>query len=356
MSKTYETPYFIMHQEKLEKNLTKLKNIASLSGIHILHTLKSFNENSVTPLISQQLSGMSISSKKELQMAKEASAKHIHLYAPAFKEKELLDCIDEVQSISFNSLGQWNRFKKLAKETSKGLRINPRLQLSIPNHCNPNLEHSRLGMDTQTFLNAYKTMPKNFEQLEGLHFHALFQSSVDDLILLLDSILKHYQQVLPKLKWLNLGGGHTFTDLNYDVNTFVKHLLNFQKLYPNITFYFEPGESVTKGCGEFVCSVLDIVTINKQKIAILDTSIETHLLDVAIVGMKLKVRETQNEPTAYLYELSGNSCLQGDTMGKYFFKKKLSIGDHIIFEDMMPYSMVKMSEFNGMEKASFYLE
>ena len=350
------TPCFIMHKEKLIQNLKFLKKLETLANVHILHTLKSFNMSSVMPFIAGNISGMSISSEKELTMAKEAKAKYIHLYAPAFKEASLKRMLDEVNTVSFNSLGQWQRFKDLKGSSSKGLRINPKLQISIPTYCNPNLEHSRLGINTEEFISAYKNNINNFEYLEGLHLHALFQSSVEDLVLLLNYILEHYQEVLPKLKWLNLGGGHNFTELNYDIDTFVKHLVNFQELYPNITIYFEPGETVTKGCGEFVCTVLDIIKISGQEIVILDTSVETHLLDVAIVNMKLKVQETQTEPTPYFYELTGNSCLQGDIIGQYFFTKELHIGDQVVFEDMMAYSMVKMTEFNGMEKATFYLQ
>ena len=355
MSRDFKTPYFLMHKEKLEQNLETLRKLETLTNVKILHTLKSFNESSITPIISKQLSGMSISSKKELQMAKEASSKYIHLYAPAFKEQELLDYVDDVQSISFNSLGQWNRFKDLGKEISKGLRINPKLALDIPSHCNANLSTSRLGVDSMEFLNSYNDNPHDFEKLEGLHFHALFQDNSKGLSLLFEHISTNYEKVLPHLKWLNLGGGHNFTSVDYELDTFVKELVNFQKLYPNITLYFEPGESVTKGCGEFICTVLDIVNIGRQKIVILDTSVETHLIDVAIVRMKLKVRHTHKEPSVYAYELTGNSCLQGDIIGQYYFSKELHIGEQVIFEDMMPYTMVKMTEFNGMEKAKFYL-
>ncbi len=355
MSKDFETPYFLLHNEKLEKNLKKLKTLERLANVKILHTLKSFNQSSITPTIAKELTGMSISSKNELQMAKEASARHIHLYAPAFKEQELLSYIDDVNSISFNSLGQWKRFKNLGDKSSKGLRINPKLSLNIPSHCNANLSSSRLGVYYAQFLQCYADNPLTFQQLEGLHFHALFQDKVQDLSILLEHILNNYAHILPHLKWLNLGGGHDFTSVDYGVDTFIKELVNFQKLYPNIEIYFEPGESVTKGCGEFVASVLDIVKVADKNIVILDTSIETHLLDVAIVKLKLKVKETQKKPTPYLYELTGNSCLQGDQIGEYFFTHPLQVGDKIVFEDILAYSMVKMTKFNGMEKARFYV-
>jgi len=353
MSNKMQTPYFLMYKKKLLANLERLQQIEKRAGVHILHTLKSFNQASVLPLISNTLSGMSIASMQELKMAQEAKAKHLHLYAPAFKEHELKEMIDHIDTLSLNSLGQWERFEEL--NCSKGLRINPKLHLPIPNHCNPNLDYSRLGVDTAEFLKHFNENNEAFNTLEGLHFHALFQSSEQGLTILLDHILAHYQEVLPQLKWLNLGGGHSFTDVNYKVDSFCKEIDNFKKIYPQIELYFEPGESVTKETGEFVCTVLDIVNIGRQKVVILDTSVETHLLDVVIVNLRLKVKETQRESSPYFYELAGNSCMQGDFIGEYFFTKKLSIGDKVVFENMMSYTMVKMTEFNGMTKAGFYL-
>ena len=342
-----------MHENKLMQNLAKLQELESKAGVHILHTLKSFNQASVLPIISEKLSGMSIASPKELTMAKGTNAKHLHLYAPAFKSEQLESMIDHIDTISFNSLNQWNAFKSL--NSSKGLRINPKLKLEIPSHCNPNLEASRLGLDSLEFIESYRNNQELFKELEGLHFHALFQSSELGVSLLLNHIVLNYQEVLPQIKWLNLGGGHNFTSVDYKIDSFCKEVDKFKKLYPNIELYFEPGESVTKGCGEFVTTVLDIVNVADKKVVILDTSVETHLLDVAIVNVPLKVRGTQNESTAYFYVLAGNSCLQGDIIGEYFFKEEVKIGDKIIFENMMAYSLVKMTEFNGMEKAKFYL-
>ena len=353
MSREMKTPYFVMHKDKFMHNLKKLQHIEQKANVRILHTLKSFNQETVLPSISQKLAGMSIASKKELTMAKKAGARHLHLYAPAFKEQELKEIIEEVDTLSFNSLGQWQRFKGL--NCSKGLRINPKLHLPIPDHCNPNLDYSRLGVDAAEFLESFHENPQNFSNLEGLHFHALFQSSEQGLSILLEHILAHYKKVLPTLKWLNLGGGHRFTDVNYNVDSFCKEIDNFKKLYPNIELFFEPGESVTEGCGEFVTTVLDIVNIGGQKVVILDTSVETHLLDVAIVNMRLNIQKTQSESTPYFYELAGNSCMQGDYIGEYFFQKELFVGEQVVFENMMSYSMVKMTEFNGMEKAEFYL-
>ena len=356
MNSIYSTPCFVMEKEKLAKNLERLSLLETKAKVKIFHTLKSFNEASVVPLIAEKLSGMSVGSKKEITMAKEAAAKELHLYAPAFKKEELLLLLNEVNTISFNSLSQWSAFHKMDSKASMGLRINPKLNLPIPDYCNPNLSYSRLGVDALTFLERYQNDSSFFKNLEGLHFHALFQSSVEGLRVLMEHIMEHHQPILPQLKWINFGGGHNFTDEQYDVQTFVELMNVFHQAYPHIALYFEPGESVTKGCGNFITTVLDMVSVEGQNIAILDTSIETHLLDVAIVNQRLKVQGTQPFSTPYFYELAGNSCLQGDTIGEYFFQKELKIGDKVVFEDMMGYSMVKMTAFNGMERARFVLK
>lgn len=353
MSSGLKTPCFVMKQEKLEKNLEKLSQIENESGVKILHTLKSFNESSVLPHIASKLSGMSVGSLKELKMAQKANAQHLHLYAPAYKKEELLKAMDEVATLSFNSLNQWRNFSALASKSSMGLRINPKLHLPMPDYCNPNLDYSRLGVDGLEFMECYAKENELFNELEGLHFHALFQSSAEGVVILLDHIVQEYQALLPQLKWLNLGGGHNFTDERYEVKRFIQTVKSFKTDYPHIELYFEPGESVVKGCGDFVATVLDIVTAGGEKTVILDTSIETHLLDVALVNQRLKVKGTQPLSTPYFYRLAGNSCLQGDIIGEYFFKEALQIGDEVIFEDMMGYSMVKMTEFNGMERAGF---
>jgi len=341
-------PYFRMDSQRLQRNLKRLLWLEKSSGAKILHTLKSFNHQQITPIIASTLSGFSISSIKELEIATKAKSRDIHLYAPAYKPQELEVLAKSVSTISFNSLSQWSRFN--STKSSLGLRINPKLHLPIPSYCNPNLSYSRLGVDYMEFIKTFFDS-NGFKNLEGLHFHALFQSSVEGVFVLLEHIRANYQNILPQLKWINLGGGHALTDSNYDTKRFIELIEEFKKEYPHIQLYFEPGEAVVKDTGEFISTVLDIIQIEGQKIAILDTSIETHLLDVAIVNRRLRVRGTQSSSTPYYYQLTGNSCLQGDIIGEYFFQKELKVGDRIVFEDMMGYTMVKMTQFNGIKFA-----
>ncbi len=338
------TPYFVLDLKKLEQNLTKLHQIEQQNAIKILHTIKSFNHPKILPLINQHLSGSSVSSPLEIKMANHAQSRHLHLYAPAYSEAFLESLDHKIDTLSFNSLTQWRRFCKLPLNASLGIRINPELHLPIPSYCNPNLSGGRLGVPIQLFLESFQREPKIFENLAGIHLHSLFKSDTQGLALLFDFLYNQPASLLAQLEWINLGGGHNFTHPLYDTHHFGELIQEFHTRYPHIQLYFEPGEAVLQQTGQFVATVLDII----GEIVILDTSTETHLLDVAIIHQRLKIKNTQREQTPYFYQLTGNSCLQGDIIGEYFFKSPLSIGDLVIFEDMMAYTMVKMTSFNGM--------
>jgi carboxynorspermidine decarboxylase len=210
----------------------------------------------------------------------------------------------------------------------------------------------RLGVEHQTFLHNFTNHPVAFRHLEGLHFHLFCSQDLNGLKYLLAIIKKEFQEILPQLKWLNLGGGHRLTDSEYDREGFITLIRGFRTLHPHLTLYFEPGESVVKHTGCFITTILDIIP-GEIPVVILDTSIETHLLDVAITGQKPAVRESSIQKTPYHYQLSGMSCIAGDIIGDYYFKKALQVGEKIIFDDMMGYTMVKQTQYNGIEKAGF---
>jgi len=335
-----KTPYFSVNLKKLRSNLDKLKKLETLANVKILHSIKSFNHLDISPIIANSLSGFSIGSKLELEIAQKSKAKELFLYSPAFKESDLKTLSKSVDNISLNSITQWDKFSTL--NNSIGLRINPQLNFKIPTYCNPNLEDSRLGVKHNTFLSEYNK--ERFKNLKGLHFHLMYNANAQELKVLLDFLNKEYKEILKKLEWLNLGGGYNFTSANFNSQEFIKLLKEFQNRYKNLTIYFEPGEAVVKNAGEFVCSVVDII----DNIVILDTSIEAHLLDVAIYKKSLKLKNSM-QGSSYTYKLTGNSCLAGDTIGTYSFKNRLEIGSQVIFEDMLAYTTAKMTKFNGLD-------
>ena len=343
-------PTFVLKRSKLQQNLQKLRTLSEQTGVKWLYTLKAFDAPPALEMITTILDGFSIGNMTEAGKVSRYTDKKLHCYAPAFDENELETLAQHSHTFSFNSLSQWRQFApRCHKHTSLGLRINPKLSLLQPAYCDCN--DSRLGVDYRTFL----TEAANITGLEGLHFHPFCHQNADALATLLAHIQTHYDTLLPSLKWLNLGGGQEFTSNHYDTQRFISSIRHFQKRYPNLTLYFEPGSAVIHECGYFICEVMDIIPHPHTPTIILNTSIESHLLDIAITKHAPKVRNTTATPTPYRYTLSGISCIAGDTIGTYYFKKSLYIGDKIIFENMLGYTMVKQTTFNGLSPAKFQI-
>jgi carboxynorspermidine decarboxylase len=249
--------------------------------------------------------------------------------------------------MSLNSLNQYKTYAKICtKHTSVGLRINPKLSLKQPKYCDSN--QSRLGVDYKEFLQNVSTL----NYLEGLHFHPFCNQNVDAFATLMEHINTNYQDILPKLKWINFGGGQNFMDDSYETSKFISYVNRFRALYPNLRIYFEPASAVLYECGYFEATIMDIIQ-DDIPIVILNTSIEAHLLDIAITKQTPKIRNSSISPTPYQYELTGMSCIAGDIIGRYYFKTPLCVGDKIVFEDMLAYTMVKETSFNGIKQTSF---
>ena len=342
--KQLQTPLFICEMQKLEENLKLLAKIQSQSGVKILLALKGFSLHVSFPLIARYLYGASASSLNEAHLAKEKFAKEVHTYSLAYREDE----IDEIAQISdtfiFNSLSQYRRFYSQVKEkTSCGLRINLEIPFDIPEHCNPNRKQSRLGVLADTITE----LP---EGIEGLHVHALCSQKSDAFEILLEEFEKQFSKQLKQLKWVNFGGGHALTCKDYDREHLIHLLQNFQNRYPHLSLYMEPSEAIVHNSGVLVATVLDIVH-NEIDIAILDISVEVHMTDVMLTKNPPQVRDS-SQNGKYRYQLAGCSCAAGDIFGEYSFDNSLHVGDKIIFENQMAYSMVKNTSFNGINPAS----
>jgi len=345
---TTDTPYFEMSIERLQHNLDRLLQIERSTRAKILHTIKSFDQIEALRIITRSISGISIGNLNELPPS--ISATYIHSYAPYFQEVDIKNIAKKSDSMSLNSLYQWDLYStSLSRYTSLGLRINPKLTIKQPRYCNPN-RSAWLGVDEEKFSSDLLYNPKRYENLEGLHFHVLCAQELGGLKYLLSHIDRNFSTVIPYIKWINLGGGHNFTSQSYDIEELTTLLNNFTTKYPNIQLIFEPGESVVKDSGHFVTTVVDIID---GSMAILDTSIEAHMLDIAITKVSPEVAGASKDSGEYPYQLIGMSCIAGDIIGDYYFSRPLEIGDRVIFEDMMSYSMVKQTEFNGIEKAEF---
>ena len=336
-----DTPYYLCEEKLLRKNLQILKRVSDESGAKVLLALKGFAFSGLADLVSEYLSGCTCSGLHEAKFAKEYFKGEIHTYAPAFKDKEIADISELSNHIIFNSFAELGRYRNKVK-SSIGLRVNPEISKSPVDLYNPCGLYSRLGI-------TYKNFQKNnLDRVEGLHFHALCEQDVDALEEVLKSFESKWGDIISTCKWVNFGGGHHITKKGYGVKKLIRLIKEFKNKY-DVEVYIEPGEAVGWETGSLHVSVLDIVD-NGMKIAILDSSAEAHMPDTLAMPYRVDVRNAgKPNEKKYTYRLAGNTCLAGDIMGDYSFDKPLDVGDKIIFEDQIHYTIVKNTTFNGIK-------
>ncbi len=343
---TLPSPCWLLEEEKLQKNLELISDIKQQSGSKILLALKGYALWKSFPLIKPYLDGCCASGLHEAKLAADTFKKEVHTYSPAFKEEE----IDEIAKIShhlvFNSPAQFHKFstqaKKINPKLSLGLRVNPEYSESPKEIYNPCGLYSRLGT---TLENMDDTV---LEHCDGLHFHALCEQDASALENVLKNFEEKFGKYIKQMKWINFGGGHHITRKGYDVEKLIGLIQTFKTKY-DVDVYLEPGEAIGWETGTLVTTVLDIVH-NGMDIAILDSSAEAHMPDTIIMPYRAEVEGAGKVgEKAHTYRLAGNTCLAGDIMGDYSFDMPLQIGDKIIFEDQMHYTMVKATTFNGIK-------
>lgn len=348
------SPCYVVDEVKLRANLALIRSVKDRAGVEIILAFKAFALWKLFGIVREYVPYSTASSLSEARLAFEEMGALAHTYSPAYTEKEFPVIAECSSHISFNSLSQFSRFypylQKMDRKVSCGLRINPEFSLVETDLYNPCAPGSRLGVVADLLEDG---LP---DGVEGLHCHTLCESSADDLELMLNAIEKGFARFLPKVKWLNLGGGHLMTREGYDVEKLISLLKNFKAKYPNLEIILEPGSAFAWRTGELVSSVVDVVENHGVKTAILDVSFACHMPDClempykpAIVGA---TDEVEGKPT---YRMGGNSCLSGDFYGSWSFDKELSVGDKVVFEDMIHYTTVKTTMFNGISHPSIAL-
>lgn len=339
------SPCYVCEEAKLLRNLKIMQQVQNEAGVDIILALKGFAMWSTFDIVRQYLKGATASSVWEAKLAKEEMQGEVHAYAPAYKDTDIRELVTLCQHISFNSLGQWRRFKAEteAANVSVGLRVNPENQEADTPLYDPCAPGSRLGVLASQLDN------QDLSGIDGFHIHNLCESDSYAAQRTLMAIERKFSNYLPHLKWLNLGGGHLMTSAKYDVEHLISVLVDFKAKYPHLRIIMEPGSAVAWQAGYLVSEVVDIVE-NENEIAILDISATAHMPDVLEMPYRPEVRNAAlPNVLPYNYKLGGNSCLAGDVIDEYSFEMPLKIGQRLIFEDMLHYTMVKTSFFNGVE-------
>ncbi len=345
------SPCYVLDEQLLHHNLALIKSVGEAAGVEIILAFKGFAMWSAFSVVRQYITGAAASGLHEARLAHEEMKTRAHTFSPAFMEQEFDEILGYSSHITFNSLGQLNRFlprvKQSGKKVSIGLRVNhefSEVETSLYNPCSPG---SRLGV-LASELNG-----KLPDGLEGLHFHSLCESYPTDLEKTLEAFEEKFGNLIPRVKWVNFGGGHLMTRKGYDVEHLIRILKDFKERH-NVHVILEPGSAFAWETGVLVSTVQDVVKNKGVKTAILDVSFTAHMPDCLEMPYKPRIEGAYFDPIEGkpTYRMGGNSCLAGDYVGDWSFDKELQPGDRIVFEDMIHYTMVKTTTFNGVPHPS----
>lgn len=337
------TPCYVVDEGRLVNNLARLREVAEAADCKILLAQKAFSMFSVYPLIGEYLAGTTASGLFEAKLGHEKMPGcETHVFSAAYVPADFPELLRICDHLSFNSFTQWETYREAALAAGKscGIRINPEHSTQEGGLYDPCAAGSRLGVTRKNF------RPDLLDGIEGLHFHTLCEQNSDALIETLAAVEAQFGTYLPRMKWVNFGGGHHITREDYDRAALIACIRDFKKRY-DVEVYLEPGEAVALGAGYLVTSVLDLVE-NGVSIALLDTSAACHMPDV--LEMPYHPPLQGGAPAgekAHTYRLAGSTCLAGDIIGDYALDAPLEIGSRLVFEDMAIYSMVKNNTFNG---------
>ena len=348
------SPCYVLDERLFRDNLSLIRSVKERAGVNIILAFKAFALWKAFPIVREYIPCSTASSLFEARLAYEEMGSPAHTYAPVYTDKDFPEILSYSSHITFNSLTQfYHHYPAVSasgRKVSCGLRINPEysdVETALYNPCAPG---SRLGV-TAAVLGD--TLP---EGIEGLHFHTLCESSSYDLEKTLRRVEERFGHLFPRLKWINMGGGHLMTRKDYDTGHLIGLLQGLKKRYPHLRIILEPGSAFTWQTGVLTSEVVDIVESRGIRTAILNVSFTCHMPDCLEMPYQPAVRgAVMGEEGPFVYRLGGNSCLSGDYMGSWSFDHELQIGERIVFEDMIHYTMVKTNMFNGIHHPAIAL-
>ena len=348
------SPCYVLDEELLDRNLAVIDRVRRESGAEIIVALKACAMWSIFPELAAHADGATASSAAEARLVSEEFGSPAHTYAPTYTDRNIDEILRCSSHITFNSLTQYERFgqRALINGLSCGLRINPEYSPVETDLYNPCVAGSRLGVTAEQ-LAARGGLP---EWIEGLHFHVLCESRPEHLRLALEAVEERFGASLDRVKWLNMGGGHLMTHADYDCDELIALLRAFKARHPHLRLILEPGSAFTWRTGYLVSTVEDVVVNGDVRTAMLDVSFACHMPDCLEMPYKPAILGA-HEPAdgEKRWRMGGTSCLAGDFYGDWAFDHELQVGERIVFEDMIHYTMVKTTMFNGVQHPSIVI-
>jgi carboxynorspermidine decarboxylase len=344
----------VVQEAALRRNCATLAAVRARTGCKIMLALKAFAMWRAFPIVREYLDGICASGPFEARLGREEFGGEVHVFAPAYSAQDMDELVAVADHLVFNSCAQWRRHRVqvqgAARAISCGWRVNPEHSEAPAPKYSPCGPHSRLGM-VRAQLDETA-----LDGISGLHFHALCEQNADAFARTLQAFEQKFGDLVPRMHWINFGGGHHITREDYDLDLLCRLLTTFRDKYGTQELYLEPGEAVALNAGVLVASVQDVI-YNEMPLAILDTSASAHMPDV----LEMPYRPTivgAGAPgeLAHTYRLGGLTCLAGDVIGDYSFAAPLQPGDRLVFTDMAHYSFVKTTMFNGVRHPALALE
>ena len=353
------TPFYIVYEDRLRSNLELINRVKREAKVNIIMAFKANALWRTFPIIKEYCTASTASSLNEMDLALDCLGNEVHSYCPAYTPLTINRYLKGSSHLTFNSLNQWHRFKEDVvahnaaegnHHVSPGVRVNPQCSVIETDIYNPALPGSRFGVTADIIGDK---LP---DGIEGMHFHALCESTSYDLEKVLEAFEAQFGKYLPQVKWVNMGGGHLMTRDGYDVEHLISLLKKFKSRYPWLEVILEPGSAFTWRTGDLITSVVDVVENQGVKTAIIDASFACHMPDCLEMPYQPKITESvEVDASLPTYRLGGNSCLSGDFIGDWSFEKPLEIGDKLTLEDMNHYTTVKTNMFNGIQHPSIVL-
>lgn len=347
-----ETPFYIVYEHKIRRNLELITEVERRAGVNIIMAFKANALWRTFGIVREYNRDFTASSLNELMLGHEELGGEAHVYCPVYTDSTIGEFLKYASHITFNSLSQWQKYggQALACGVSPGLRVNPQCSVIETEIYNPALPGSRFGVSADDLADG---LP---DGIEGLHFHALCESTSYDLERVLEAFESQFGRWFDRLKWVNFGGGHLMTREGYDTDHLVELLKGFRGRYPWLKVILEPGSAFMWRTGDLITTVLDVVENQGISTAIIDASFACHMPDCLEMPYKPAISEsTEPAPGLRPYRLGGNSCLSGDFVGDWYFNEPLAAGRRLTLEDMNHYTTVKTTMFNGIQHPAMVL-
>ncbi len=356
-----QTPYYIVYEDRLRRNLGILKDVSEHADVKIIMALKANALWKTFKVIAENFPASTASSLNEMRLSLDYLGGEVHTYCPVYTDQTFPEFLAGSSHITFNSVNLFQKFLPQTEEwnrsnpdrrVSPGLRVNPHCSVIETDIYNPCVPGSRFGVNPDRL----SSLPHG---IEGLHFHALCESTSFDLEKVLEAFKAQFGHLLPEVKWLNMGGGHLMTRKGYDTDHLVSLLNGLHREYPHLKLIMEPGSAFTWQTGDLVTEVLDIVEDSGIRTAIIDASFACHMPDVLEMPYQPEIAEafpndSRLDNEGFDYRLGGNSCLSGDFAGPWRLPKELKPGDMLTLKDMNHYTTVKTNMFNGIQHPDIY--